>query len=78
EVHRQFLQKRSILSEKRRERAAKKIQAIVRSKLDRTFWDDSAHQTLNENLKDLKLSPNQVADQLWLDFKKKKESIDEG
>jgi LAO/AO transport system kinase len=76
-AHRQFLQEKNILSEKRRERVAKKVQAIVRTKLEEAFWDDSAHQTLHESLQDLKLSPNQVADQLWLDFNSKKETVNE-
>ncbi|MFQ5603293.1 MAG: methylmalonyl Co-A mutase-associated GTPase MeaB [bacterium] len=74
--HRNYLVEKGILDKKRQNRLFKKIRAIVRSKLEKSFWDESAHKILDANLEKfdhLKLSPYKIAEQLLSNFKRKLE-----
>lgn len=81
DYHRKFMQESNLLDKKRKERISKKIQSVVRNKLERAFWDDANRQTLMDSLQNLdndsKLSPYQIADQLLTNFKRKMERTDE-
>lgn len=80
-AHHEFLLKGNMLTVKRRERISRKIQSIVRSKLETAFWDDSTRQTLSadlENMGDRKVSPYTIADQLLSNFNQKRERSDAG
>ncbi|MFQ5772316.1 MAG: methylmalonyl Co-A mutase-associated GTPase MeaB [bacterium] len=73
-THRNFLVKQKILIKKRQERLLKKIRAVVRLKLEETFWDESVRQSLQkhlENIDELKKSPYQIAEQLLMSFNRR-------
>ncbi|MCH8312318.1 MAG: hypothetical protein IID17_04980 [Nitrospinae bacterium] len=70
----------NLLNKNRKERISKKIQSIVRQRLEKEFWDDSNRRTLIENLEssnDLNLSPYKIADQLVENFKSRMEKKNE-
>lgn len=78
--HRKFLEEDNLLNKNRKERISKKIQSIVRQRLEKEFWDDSNRRTLIENLEssnDLNLSPYKIADQLVENFKSRMEKKNE-
>lgn len=78
--HRKFLEEDNLLNKNRKERISKKIQSIVRQRLEKEFWDDSNRRTLIENLEssnDLNLSPYEIADQLVENFKSRMEKKNE-
>ncbi|MFQ5633152.1 MAG: hypothetical protein ACE5I1_30665, partial [bacterium] len=75
--HRQFLEESCFLTEKRRQRMSKKIQAIVRQRFEKAFWDESTRKALMANLQassDSNISPHKIADQLVENFKKRMET----
>lgn len=79
--HRKFLEERSLLTKNRKARLRKKIEAIVRDRLERAFWDDQTRKILQQNLadfQDLDVSPYRIADELLSRFKRKMESTHAG
>ena len=75
-AHREFLLRKDALSKKRQERTTRKIQLIVRTRLEAVFWDESAQKIIDEELGDqdeLSVSPYRIAEQLLTNFRKRME-----
>jgi len=64
------------LTKKRRERASRKIQSLIRHRLEEVFWDETNSNILQKQLdkmNDSQISPNRVVEQLLKNFKRKME-----
>ena len=74
--HRKFLQQKKLLTKKRRERVSRKIQSLIRHRLEEAFWDETNSNILQKQLdkmNDSQISPNRVVEQLLKNFKRKME-----
>jgi len=72
--HWKFMQEHGLLEKKRKQRLSKKVETIVRHRLEQAFWDDVNRRALLEQLEsphDSRLSPYKIAEQLIKNFKRK-------
>jgi len=72
--HWKFMREQDLLEKKRKQRLSKKVETIVRHRLEQAFWDDRNRKALLEQLDsrhDSRLSPYKIAEQLITNFKRK-------
>lgn len=73
-AHWRFMKEHGLLDKKRKHRLSRKVETIVRHRLEQAFWDDANRRALLEQLEsphDGSLSPYKIAEQLIINFKRK-------